>query len=341
MSRRTLTQLLSTLLATVLVGAGLVAQVPYVSLGPGPTFNTLGVQDGKPVISITGRQTYDTPGNLDLTTVGVDPSLTLGEALQGWFRADEAVVPRDLVFPPGQTDEQVDAANARAMGESQDAATTAALAALGIAVAAAVGAVTPGSPAEGQLRADDVLTTVDGEAVRDPAQLRALIGQRAVGEPVQVGYRRGSTPGTATLTTASSGETPPRPVIGVETRVDYPFTVDIALEEVGGPSAGLMFALGIVDKLGPESLTGGRYVAGTGEIDPDDAVGPIGGIQQKVVAARGKGAELFLVPAANCADAVASAPDGLRLARVATLGEALTALERVRSGGEPVACTAA
>ena len=101
-----------------------------------------------------------------------------------------------------------------------------------------------------------------------------------------------------------------------------------------------MFALGIIDKLEPDSLTGGRYVAGTGEISPDGVVGPIGGIQQKVVAAREKGAELFLVPAANCPDAVANAPAGLRLVRVETLDDALAALEAVRGGGEPVSCAA-
>lgn len=340
MSRRTLTLLLSTLLATFLVVGALVAQVPYVALGPGPTFNTLGDEDGKPVIAIAGRQTYPTPGHLDLTTVGVQSSLTLGEALQGWFRRNEAVVPRDLVFPPSQTDEQVDAANTRAMTESQDAATTAALTALDIPVAVEVAAVAPDSPAGGELRAGDVITSVEGQTVTSPVQLRSVIGDRAVGGQVRIGYRRDGASRTAVLTTQSSGELPPRPVIGVETDVEYPFSVDIALKEVGGPSAGLMFALGIIDKLGPESLTGGRYVAGTGEIGPDGTVGPIGGIQQKVVAARGKGAELFLVPAANCPDAVANAPEGLRLARVQTLDDALTALETVRAGGEPVACAA-
>jgi len=339
-SRRTLTLLLSTLLATLLVVGALVARVPYVALGPGPTFNTLGDEDGQPVITIAGRQSYPTDGHLDLTTVGVQASLTLGEALLGWFHRDEAVVPRDLIFPPDQTDEQVDAENTRSMTESQDSATTAALSSLDIPVTVDVAAVTAGSPAEGLLRAGDVLTSVDGTPVTSPTQLRTRIGDRAVGEKVRIGYRRGTTTAEQELTTQSSGETPARPVIGVETDVEYPFTVDIALKEVGGPSAGLMFALGIIDKLGPESLTGGRYVAGTGEISPDGTVGPIGGIQQKLVGARQKGAELFLVPAENCADAVANAPEGLRLARVTSLADALAALDVTRAGGVPVACPA-
>ncbi len=337
MSRRTLTLLLSVVLTVGLVVGALLAPVPYVALGPGPTFNTLGDAGGAPVIDIQGRETYPTPGHLDLTTVGVRADLSLGEALVDWFDRDEAVVPRDLVFPPGRSDEQVDADNDRAMSVSQDAATTAALRQLEIPVTVEVGAVGENAPARGRLQPGDVLTAVDGTRVEGPAQLRRLVGERSVGDRVRIAYRRAGPPGEVEIVTGAA-DTPPRPVIGVELRVAYPFTVQIALKDVGGPSAGLMFALGIVDKLGPESLTEGRYVAGTGEITADGAVRPIGGIQQKLLAARRKGAELFLVPAENCADAVANAPEGLRLARVGTLGDALTALAAVRAGQAPVGC---
>ena len=339
MSRRTLTLLLSTLLAAVLVVLALVTQVPYVALGPGPTFNTLGEEAGTPVIDIQGHEVYPDEGHLDLTTVGVQVRLTLARALLGWVQRDEAIVPRELVIPTGQTDEQADEENTRQMVLSQDSATTAALTQLKIPVSVEAAAVTEDSPAEGQLQPGDVLTSVDGTAVTGPTQLRTLIGDREVGQPVRVGYRRGSTTEEVVLTTASSGETPPRPVIGVETDVTYPFTVTIGLKDVGGPSAGLMFALGIVDKLEPGSLTDGRYVAGTGEISPDGQVSPIGGIQQKVVAARRKGAVLFLVPAANCADALANAPAGLQLAKVTSLSDALQALQAVRDGGTPPPCS--
>ena len=339
MSRRALTLLLSTLLAAVLVVLALVTQVPYVALGPGPTFNTLGDEAGAPVIDIQGHPVYPDTGHLDLTTVGVQVRLTLARALFGWVQRDEAIVPRELVIPSGQTDEQADAENTRQMVLSQDSATTAALTQLAIPVTVEAAAITEGSPAQGELQAGDVLTTVDGAPVTGPTQLRTLIGEHAIGEQVRVGYTRGGTPGQVVLKTASSGETPPRPVIGVETDVKYPFSVTIGLKDVGGPSAGLMFALGIVDKLEPGSLTDGRYVAGTGEISPDGQVSPIGGIQQKVVAARAKGAELFLVPAANCADALANAPAGLRLAKVTSLSDALQALQTVRDGGTPTPCS--
>ncbi len=337
MSRRTLTLLLSTLLTVTLVVGALLAPVPYVALGPGPTFNTLGDTGGTPVIDIVGRRVYPTPGHLDLTTVGVQARLSLGEALVDWFDRDEAVVPREFVFPPGRSEDEVDAENDRAMTVSQDAATTAALTQLGIPVTVEVGAVGADAPAQGRLQTGDVLTAVDGTPVQGPTQLRQLIGVRRPGEPVRVGYRRAGRPGEVEIVTAGIGD-PPRPIIGVETRVVYPFDVKIALRDVGGPSAGLMFALGIVDKLGPESLTEGRYIAGTGEITPEGGVRPIGGIQQKLLAARRKGAELFLVPAENCTDALAIAPEGLRLARVSSLADALAALAAQRTGGVPTGC---
>lgn len=338
MSRRNLTLLLAALLTTVLGAGALVAPVPYVALGAGPTFNTLGSDNGTPVIDISGRQTYPVDGHLDLTTVGVQSTLTLGQALVDWARRDEAVVPRELVFPPGQSNAEVDAQNAQEMVTSQDAATSAALSGLGIALTVTVATTVAGSPAAGRLQDGDVLSSVDGTAVTSPSQLRTLVGSRGVGAAVKVGYERGGQSGEAVLTTTASQDSPPRPLIGIDTAVRYPFTVKIALKDVGGPSAGLMFALGITDKLLPESLTGGRYVAGTGEITPDGTVKPIGGIEQKLIGARRKGAQVFLVPADNCAAAAANRPAGLRLVRVTTLDSALQSLRSLREGGPAAGC---
>lgn len=338
-SRRVLSLLLSGLLVVGAVLGATLAQVPYVALGPGPTFDTLGVSaDGTPVISIDGREVFPTEGQLDLTTVGVDPQLTLFEALVSWVDADQAVVPRDTVYPPGQSDDQVDAANAEAMVASQSSATSAALDYLEVPVEVSVRAVGDGLPADGVLEQGDELTAVDGQPVTSPRTLRALIGEREPGAPVVIGYSRDGRTGEAEIITASSGEAEPRAVIGIETDVAYPFNVTIALEDVGGPSAGLMFALGIVDKLTPGALTDGRYVAGTGEIDPEGAVGAIGGILQKLDGARGKGATVFLVPADNCTEALRDVPDGLQLVRVATLTDAVTALETLQDGGTPPGC---
>lgn len=344
MSRRALSLLLASLLALALTLSAAVARVPYVALGPGPTYNTVGEVDGTPVLMIEGRRTFPADGHLDLTTVGVQPRLTLAQALRGWFAPDLAVVPRDVVFPPGQTDEQVDQQNTAAMKESQSSAVRAAARQLGLPVArVGVAELAPDSPARGRLQVGDVLTTVDGTKVRDAAELRRLIGNREPGEPVRIGYTRGGRPGETEIVTRTGGNGERRPVIGVvteETPVDAPFDVQITLADVGGPSAGLMFTLGILEKLGPESITGGQYIAGTGEISADGSVGPIGGISQKLIAARRKGAVVFLVPEGNCIEAASEPPPGLVLLKVGSLSQALTGLEAVRRGTEPVTCAA-
>lgn len=265
--------------------------------------------------------------------------------MQGWFEHDLAVVPRDVIYPPNRSDDQVRAEDQAAMRESQDSAVTAALRELGIpgVTHVLVGAVTAKAPADGRLQTGDELVAVDGTKVTGARQLRELIGRRSPGQSVQVQYVRAGRPGQVTLTTAAT--TDPggvaRPVIGVQTseRTDYPFTVQISLRDVGGPSAGLMFALGILDKLEPGSLTDGRFIAGTGTIDGDGQVGPIGGIQQKLIGARSKGAQVFLVPAANCAEALSGPPKGLRLIKVSTLKGALGELQRLHDGTATTPCT--
>jgi len=344
-SRRALTLLLASLLALVLTGAAVATPVPYVALSPGPTYNTLGEVGGKPVIDIKGIKVFPTDGHLDLTTVGVQPDLTLLEALRGWFDRSEAVVPRDVVFPPDKTDGEVTAENAQSMVRSQSSATTAAARQLGIdtGVRVEVAEVTAGSPSQGRLQVGDVLLTVEGAPVTDEARLRALITAGGVGKALRIGYQRKGAKGVATVTSVGAPDDAARPVIGIkpaETPLDLPFKVNITLDEVGGPSAGLMFTLGILDKLSKVSLTGGKYIAGTGEITGDGVVGPIGGITQKLIAARAKGAVVFLVPTRNCAEAVVRAPEGLMLVSVATLGDALKGLAAVRAGSTPSLCAA-
>jgi PDZ domain-containing protein len=345
-SRRGLTLLLAGLLALGLTLAAAVSSVPYVGLGPGPTYNTLGKVDGDPVLEVEGRRSFPTDGHLDLTTVNVQTPMTLVQALEGWFDRDIAVVPRDLVFDPEQTDEQIDEENTEAMRASQSVAVRAAARHLGLKVSdVSVADFAPSSPARRLLEVDDVLTTVDGRRVRDGSELRDLISSREPGEPVRIGYTRDGRGATAVIQTteASGRDGEAVTVIGVVTQeepVEVPFEVKISLDEVGGPSAGLMFTLGILDKLDAESLTGGKYIAGTGEISPDGTVGQIGGINHKLVAAQRKGADAFLVPEENCAQAVQTAPEGLLLVQVGTLTEALDGLAAVRDGKDVRTCAA-
>jgi len=338
---RTWTLLVGIALLLTLAGVGSALPVPYVALGPGPTFDTLGAAGGKPVIAVKGRPTSESEGQLNLTTVSVSDGLDLASAVRGWLDRSYAVVPRELIIPPGRSREQVDQDNAAAFEESQTSAQTAALAELGFPAQVLVEEVSEDSPARSTLRAGDVLTSVDGQPVTSRSQLVEMISSRRPGDEVTIGYTRGGREATARLRTTASPEDAARAVIGVtvDVRQRAPFTVDFALEDVGGPSAGLMFALGLVDKLTPADLTGGLFIAGTGEIDDDGDVGPIGGIRQKLLAARRAGATVFLVPAGNCAEARGGAPAGLRLVRVQTLDGALSALEQLRTrAATPATC---
>ncbi|HEU4676504.1 MAG TPA: PDZ domain-containing protein [Motilibacteraceae bacterium] len=339
--RRSAVLALAALTLVVLTAVAAVLPVPYVLEAPGPTTNTLGSQNGKPLISISGRQTYPTQGALDLVTVLVrgTPSHTLGllDALKGWLDPHDAVVPEEEIYPPGQTTQEVQQENAKDMSDSQRNASVAALRALGIPVpvTVTVAQVEKGGPSDGALQTGDVVTRVDGTAVTSSDQLRRLVTEHRPGDTVPLVVRRDGTERTVKVTLGSSSDGgPKRAVIGVlpKDSYDLPFTVDISLDDVGGPSAGMMFALGIIDKLTPGALNGGKHVAGTGTIDPAGTVGPIGGIPQKMVGARDAGAVLFLAPAENCREAVANKPDGLQLAKVSTIQDALHALELFRDG---------
>ena len=252
-----------------------------------------------------------------------------------WLDGDEAALPRELIYPPGQTREEVDQQNQQDFATSQTSAETAALRELGFPVQVAVKKVTAGGAAEGKLREGDVITALDGTKPVDGAHLVEMIRAKPSGTTFTVSYTRGGQPGTVQV--ATEGD-PPRVGVEIEESQPHPFELTIKLDEIGGPSAGLMFALGIVDKLTPEDLTGGTVIAGTGEITTRGEVKPIGGIGQKLVGAKEADATVFLTPADNCAEAVANAQPGLMLVKVATLDEALAALSELRAGREPTRC---
>jgi Lon-like protease len=330
MRRRGVTVLLGAVIVLVL-GIGVAsAPVPYVVLGPGPTVNTLGTDDNKAVIEVKNRQTYTSTGQLRLVTVGVQPDTDLLSAIRAWFSGDEAVVPRELIYPPGQTEEQVEQQNQQDFQESQTSAETSALRELGFPVSVTVTKLVAGRPAAAVLKAGDVITSVDGQPVTSREKLIELITAKPAGTALAIGYTRGTGKATATIKSAAGDSNTPQIGVEVENRQPHPFELSIDLDKIGGPSAGLMFALGIIDKLEPEDLTGGKIIAGTGTIDDEGRVGAIGGIPQKLVGAKDAHATVFLTPADNCAEALANAQSGLTLVKVASLDEALAALQAVR-----------
>jgi PDZ domain-containing protein len=350
--RRAVTLAVSgTLLAGFAAGA-LFQPVPYAELTPGPTFNVLGTQDGTasgtPLITITGTKTYPTTGQLRMVTVGVSEEsyqMPLGEAIAGWLSSDQAIVPKETIYPAGQTQQQSDAQNTQEMTDSQDSAVTAALAALNIKPTGSevvIASVTDGGPAAGKLQAGDVIDAVDGTAVGTGGQtgmneVTSAIQKQNPGAQVTFEVTRDGK--KQAITTGSENNAGKAEVgISIESENVFPFTVSIQLNNVGGPSAGMMFALGIIDKLTDTNLTGGRVVAGTGTIDADGNVGAIGGIQMKTIGARDAGATVFLAPASNCAEAKANQPAGLELVKVNTLKDAINALADIRDGKTPPLC---
>jgi PDZ domain-containing protein len=339
MRRRGATVLVGTLLLALLLWQAGDVKVPYVELGPGPTYNTLGSADGHPVITVTNAPTSESAGQLRLMTVGVHPELTLLQAIRGWLADDYAVVPRELVYPPNKTEQQVDQENANDFKQSQTSAETVALRKLGYPVQVTITELVAGAPADGVLRVGDILTSVDGTSVSSVQKLTELIRAKPAGTPRVLGYTRGTSSGQATLATVKADDGNPRIGVRVEQKQPHPFDLSIQLDRIGGPSAGLMFALGIYDKLSPPDLTGGRIIAGTGSIDDEGRVGPIGGIPQKLLAAKLAHATIFLTPEANCAEAVANARPGLMLLKVATFDGALQALQTLRDGGTPALCS--
>ena len=341
MRRRGVTVILGALITALLAVGVMAFPLPYVVLKPGPTVNTLGSDNGKEVIQVTKTETSTSKGQLRLTTVGVQPSVELVWAIRGWFSDEQAVVPRDLIYPPDRSEQQVEQQNAEEFKSSQSSAETVALRKLGYPEQTFVTEVTADGPSAGRLQKDDMITSIDGKKVAGPAELTQLIQSKPAGTSLTVGYTRGGKAGTAKIvseTLETGGK--PRIGVGIESRQQTPFEVNIDLDEIGGPSAGLMFTLGIIDKLKPEDLTGGKIIAGTGTIDAAGNVGPIGGIPQKLVGAKDAGAQLFLVPADNCAEAVRNAVPGLPMAEVATVDDALTALQTFTSGGTPKTCPA-
>ncbi|GAA4090331.1 PDZ domain-containing protein [Actinomadura miaoliensis] len=338
-SRRAVTLAVASVLVLVLALVGSLMPVPYVALMPGPTSNTLGENDkGEELIKIEGRQVYPDAGHLNFTTVtyrgGPGSRLDLFTALRGWLDGDVAIVPEETIFPRKESQKQVDEENTRQMRDSQETAQAAALRELKIPISTrvVVDAVQKGRPADGRLRPGDELVAVDGTRVERVGAATELMGKRKVGDQVTVTVRRSGAEQRVTLTTAASDDG--RPVVGIvlSDQYKFPFKVDISVGDVGGPSAGLMFSLAIVDKLTPGSLTGGKFIAGTGTITAEGQVGPIGGIQQKMIAARRAGATVFLTPADNCPDAAKARPDGLRLVRADTLNGAIQALNAINTG---------
>jgi PDZ domain-containing protein len=338
LTRRTRTLLVAGVLFFVLFAIAVLMPVPYVVLSPGPTLDTLGTDSqNRTIIVIKGRQPNRTTGHLNLTTVDIATKrVTAFQALIGWLQHDRVVVPRSAIYPPGQSEDQVNREDTAQFASSQDNATAAAFCELKYPKGFGVLGVDANAGAKDKLKAFDQLVSLDGTPIDSQQKLAAALSGRKAGESVTIAFRRLGRPTTTTsikLSAPADGQKGARIGITVGEQCFAPFEVDLGLgDQIGGPSAGLMFALGIIDKVGDVDLTKGAYVAGTGEIQPDGKVLPIGGIQLKMISARHAGATTFLAPAANCADVRGAIPKGLDVIRVDALHDAVQDLLGMQSG---------
>ncbi|EYT52976.1 ATP-dependent serine protease [Leucobacter sp. UCD-THU] len=320
---------------------------PFVVERPGPVVNTLGeveLEDGEvePVISVDDAELYEADGELNLLTVSIlgDPAhprswLSLVPSL---FDPAQRVAPVAEFYPEGVTLEQRQTQNAAYMDSSQMQAAAAAFRWLGEAVPVelSVAAVIEDGPSDGVLREGDVLLTADGAPIADFAELRALVTETGAGGRIVLGIEREGVPQEAAIEPRipQGGD---EPLIGATIASSYelPNEVDISLSQIGGPSAGLVFALGLVERLTPGTMVDGSIISATGTISGTGEVGAIGGLAQKMWAADRAESDLFLMPIGNCGDLPERRPEGLRIAPVATLDEAISAVEAVAAGEEP------
>ncbi|MFC9695110.1 PDZ domain-containing protein [Kribbella sp. NPDC056951] len=344
MTRRTATLVTSIVVLVLSLGLLTAFPVPFVSFSPGPVKDTLGTSKNKPVIEITGYDTFPTTGQLDLTTVSVtspDRELTLPQAMRNWLDPHHDLFPRDIIYPPDQSADEVEEQNTAEMTGSQDSAVAAALQAAKVPFHTKVATVSKGSPADGKLKPGDVVLKVDGQPMTQIPQVGDAVRKHKVGDTVTFLIRRDKKEQTVELKTAGTPGEETRPMVGITIGVDSQVKVTVNLgQDIGGPSAGTAFALAIYDKLTPGPLLAGKHVAGTGTIDALGQVGAIGGIQQKIAGAKEDGATVFLVPAQNCAAALHAGVKGIQLVKISTLDDAIAGLQAVSSGkGDVPGCT--
>ena len=343
--RRRARMLLATAIVACVVLLAALVPSPFAVERPGPVVDTLGeveLEGGRvPVITISGAETYPTSGRLQLLTVSIVGSpqepLSWLSLVPAAVDPSQRIAPLAEFFPEGTTQQDREEVNAALMDGSQMQAAAAAFRATGRPVRAdlRVAQVTPDGPADGVLLEGDLLRSVGGRDVADFAELRARIVAGGAGAPLRFGIERDGRAQEVEITPRVP-EGGAEPLIGASVASDYelPAEVDISLSRIGGPSAGLVFALAIYDELTPGALLGGGSVSGTGTVSDAGEVGAIGGLEQKMWAASRAGGGLFLMPVANCRDVPERVPPGLEVAPVASLDEAIAAVAAA-AGGDP------
>lgn len=336
--RRLWTVNLSALVLVVMTVVAAVLPAPYVVESPGPSLNVLGEYEGKDIVSVENRDGTASEGELRMTTVSVQGSpgydIPLAGVMSAWFDRDRSIMPVEALYPDDTDAEDNSLMNTVEMNGSQQEAIAAALAKQGISYSTTtiVAGVRSDGGAANRLEPGDVVLTVNGQQITDVATAGEAIGRTPRGQKVNVTVRRKGEEKSFALTPRYEGE---RALVGIvlSRGFEFPVKVNFALDGIGGPSAGMIFALAIYDEMTPGDLTGGKKIAGTGTIDEQGTVGPIGGIRQKMIGARSDGAEYFLAPSDNCDEVTGHIPEGLQVVKIDSLSDAINSVEQIASTG--------
>jgi Lon-like protease len=311
-------------------------RLPVVALSPGP------MEDVLARLKVEGSRVYDSEGKLYLTSVGIDDNVRFYEALLDMANRDVQLVPRAQLYPEEQDSAEIDKENVALMDRSKETATVVALRQVGYKIEPSgveVTEVVAGAPADGKLRAGDEILAADGHLVDSTDEVRKAITGHKPGERVAFRVERGKGEKNVSVEVQ---EVEDQPRVGILLRdlfPDLPVKVTIQTQNnIGGPSAGLMFTLSIIDKLTREDLTGGRRIAGTGEIALDGSVLPVGGVGEKLIAVHRLGVTTFLIPGENCAGVKGQVPDGLRLVKVSKVDDALRFLRDPKAAATAPGC---
>ncbi len=338
MTRQTWTAVVSALVLIILAGVIAFTPIPYVAWDPGVTNDVLGQFDGADEITVHGAETAETSGSLLLTSVSVTSSsatLTLPSALLSYARQVRDVVPRDWAYPVGRSGADLSGDAAMRLNEAQESATVAALNAAGIAVQEnpVVDSVSTGGPSYELLQTGDIIETVNDTAVRTADEVNTVIRSLAVGATADFGIVRGGSTMTVSVITQASSTDRSVPRVGVTMRPGYRYEpqVEFNVPDVADESSGLVLSLAIYDKLRSEDLMSSRVVAGTGTIEANGTVGAVSGIAERMSGAERDGAEVFLVPAANCSEAT-EITTGMEIVRVSRLSDAVSSLDALSQG---------
>lgn len=338
------------LVLLVLIGS---YNVPYILLTPGPVFSTIGEVDGEKFISISGTQTFPTEGDLYMTTVseygGPTEGISIFQALWGWVSTSDEVAPRESFYDESVSEEENNLQNAEAFSSSQTYAVGAALKYLKFPVkeSVVISSISQGAPALGLLKAGDQVISVNGVITKTPREVATSVRAKPVGSEITFVVTRANQETTVIVKSAAreddlltqEDESGIAYVgIGLDVQYEANFDITFAQTDIGGPSAGMMFSLAIVDMLTPGAITQGEKIAGTGTIDGNGEVGPIGGITRKMIGAVDAGAVLFLAPIDNCNEVINNVPNGLTVVPVKTLTDAVTAVNDFNAGKSVNSC---